>query len=365
MSDYPFSEADLRAAAFAVSESMLTSLPKSEEIQHDFSEDFLQKMDALLARDRRQRRGQAMARRAAMIALAVLVGIGAWLCVDSQARASIIKWVREISEYGFAYRFSATGTGRELPGYSVFRDMRCTIGYLPEGYEDQQHDYLDYGEIHCFVKKGLSEGIFFSWGTLNEKGEYPRFYYGLHEGGSQTVTISGNKGEFLPDKDGVGGTLHWVDGTFQIQLELHSAFDRKTMLKIARSIRIEETPDIPEYAPSWIPEGFIEGEISYRRTTCSRDYSNPADQRYMKLFYQFTRQGEGYGYIVGEEYDSVESLTIQGSRADYFTSNGEREKHLLVWMDEEMNVLFRLEGTVSQTDLIQTAESVRLVEAPE
>ena len=365
MTEYPFSEADLRAAALAVSESMLNSLPKPDEIKHEFSSDFLNKMDGLLARDRKQRRRQAILRRVAMIAFAALIGIGAWLTVDNTARASVIKWIRELTEYGFAYRFSTTGTGKELPGYSVFSDTQCTIGWMPEGYEDQSHDYLDYSEIHYFVKKGTPEGIFFSWGKPDENNEYPQFYYGIHEDNTQAITINGNAGEFIPDKDGVGGTLHWVDAKTGIQLELHSAFDQKTMLRIAQSIRVEETPDIPEYAPTWIPEGFIEGEVSYRRTTCSRYYSNPSDQKWIKLYYHFTRQGEGHGYIVGQEYDSIESVAIKNGYADYYTTSGKKEKHLLVWMDEEMDILFRLEGNVPRTDLIQMAESVQLVQASE
>ena len=136
MNQFPFTEADLQAAAIAVSDSMLKSLPEPDGIEHEFSERFLAKMDALLLKDRRRRRMRSIARRAAMIALAALLSVGAWLAVDAQARDALVKWARELSGNGFAYRFFVTGTGKELPGYSVFRDTRCVIGWLPEGYDD-------------------------------------------------------------------------------------------------------------------------------------------------------------------------------------------------------------------------------------
>ena len=68
MNEFPFTEADLKAAAIAVSDSMLASLPKPDEIEHEFSEGFLEKMDALLALDKRRQRMRSIARRAAMIA---------------------------------------------------------------------------------------------------------------------------------------------------------------------------------------------------------------------------------------------------------------------------------------------------------
>ena len=369
MSEFPFTESDLRAAALAVSDSMLASLPGPNEIEHEFSETFLKKMDALLAKDRRHLRIQAIVRRAAIIVLAVLVSLGAWLAVDTEARAAVRQWVREqwtgesgIS--GFAYRFFTSGRGRELPGYSVFRDTRCVIAWMPEGYEDQQHDYLDNGEIHYFVKKGLAEGIFFSWAFFNEE-EPPQFYYGVREGESQRVMIRGNAGEYIPDGDGTGGTLHWLDAKSGIQMELHSAFDRKTMLRIARSITAEETPDLPEYAPAWIPDGFIEQDVTQGRHYCARSYWNADERSKIQLSYSFTRESEEYGYVVEQGREFVESVTIHGYAADFYPANADTPENLLVWMEEERGIFFRLQGSVSKTDMIQMAESVSLVKALE
>ena len=364
MNEFPFTEADLKAAAIAVSDSMLASLPKPDEIEHEFSEGFLKKMDALLALDKRRQRVRSIARQVAMIALAVLVSLGAWLAVDIQARAEIIKWIRELSDNGFAYRFFITGSGKELPSYSVFRDTRCVIRWLPEGYDDQQHDYLDYGEIHYFVKKGKSEGIFFSWAFSNEENP-PPFYYGIHEENVQRVTIRGNAGEYIPDSDGVGGTLHWLDKKSGVQMELHSDFDRKTMLRIAKSITVEESPDLPEYAPAWIPDGFIEQSVTQGRHFCERPYWNAETRSVIRLTYSFMWVSEEYGYIVDRNRDSVEPVTIWGSHADFYPSNADITDNLLIWTEEDMGIFFRLEGSVSKADLVRMAESISCVETSE
>ena len=363
MNEFPFTEADLKAAAIAVSDSMLASLPKPDEIEHEFSEGFLKKMDALLALDKRRQRVRSIARRAAMIALAVLLSVGAWLAVDTQARAEIIKWIRELGDNGFAYRFFMTGSGKELPGYSVFRDTRCVIGWLPEGYDDQQHDYLDDGEIHYFVKKGQPEGIFFSWAFYNEEAP-PSFYYGVHEENARRVRIGGNVGKYIPDSDGAGGALHWLDKKSGIQMELHSALDRKTMLRIAKSITVEETPDLPEYAPAWIPDGFVETDITQGRHYCSRDYWKADTRSVIRLTYSFMWVSEEYGYIVDRNRDSVEPVTVWGSPADFYPSNADMADNLLIWTEENIGIFFRLEGGLSKGDLIRMAESVALVKTP-
>ena len=105
MNEFPFTEADLKAAAIAVSDSMLASLPKPDEIEHEFSEGFLKKMDALLALDKRRQRARSIARRVAVIFLAILLGLSTWLAVDTEAQATAMKWIREVIEDNIYYRF--------------------------------------------------------------------------------------------------------------------------------------------------------------------------------------------------------------------------------------------------------------------
>ena len=364
MNEFPFTEADLKAAAIAVSDSMLASLPKPDEIKHEFSEGFLKKMDALLALDKQRQRMRSIARRVAMVALAILLSLGAWLAFDTEARAAIMKWAREFSDNGFAYRFFVNGTGTELPGHSVFRDTRCVIGWLPERYDDRSHDYLDNGEIHYFVKKGKAEGIFFSWAFSNEQNP-PPFYYGIPEERARRVMIRGNAGKYIPDSDGVGGALHWLDKKSGIQMELHSDFDRKTMLRIAKSITVEEAPDLPEYVPAWIPDGFVEMDITQSRHYCARDYWKADTRSKIQLTYFFMWKTEEYGYLVDQNRDSVESVTIWGSPADFYPANADVTDNLLIWTEEDMEIFFRLEGNVSKADLVRMAESISFVETSE
>ena len=256
------------------------------------------------------------------------------------------------------------GERKRTAGYSVFRDTRCTIGWLPDGYYDQQHDYLDNGEIHYFVKEGKSEGIFFSWAFYSEE-DPPPFYYGVHGGSGQRVMVHGNAGTYIPDTDGTGGTLHWLDQKSGIQLELHSAFDRKTMLKIAKSITVEETPDLPEYAPAWVPDGFVEMDMTQGRHFCARSYWKAGTRSKIQLTYSFMWVSEEYGYIVDSNRDSVETVTIGESPADFYPADADTADNLLIWTEETLGIFFRLEGNVSKADLVRMAESVSLVETPE
>ena len=123
MSELLFSQQALQRAAASARQSMLDALPPPAQCEHAFSAAFQGKMERLLARARRREWARRAARRAALFFLAALMGVSAWLAVDTQARAAFISWVREVYEEHIVYRFSgkpaAYATPFERP--SIFR----------------------------------------------------------------------------------------------------------------------------------------------------------------------------------------------------------------------------------------------------
>ena len=101
----PFPAAELRAAAWAVRESMLGALEKDEDPEYAFSGTFLNRMQVLFRLDRRRTAGRRILQRAAVLLLALLLSGALFLAVNPDARAAFFGWVRTVYERSVVYEF--------------------------------------------------------------------------------------------------------------------------------------------------------------------------------------------------------------------------------------------------------------------
>lgn len=145
MNHVSFSEDALRQAAALVRQSMLDSMPLPSQCTHEFSSGFQGKLERLISRERRRGSARKAMKRVAMFFLALLVGAGAWLTVDVQARSAFFSWVRDIYTGAHVYRFFGEPAAEELPAYR--------LSWLPEGYEEV--DVRNDGEtFYAFYQNG-------------------------------------------------------------------------------------------------------------------------------------------------------------------------------------------------------------------
>ena len=225
MNEFPFTEADLKAAAIAVSDSMLTSLPKPDEIEHEFSEGFLKKMDALLALDKRRQRARSIARRVAVIFLAILLGLSTWLVVDTEARETAMKWIREVIEDNIYYRFFGNSMGTELPNF--------VPTWLPDGFALTESD--DTATHHMFFYEDAeSNMILFDYCFLSEG---LQAQYSGDDSERETVYIREVPADFYPaDETSLSNNLIWIDESNGIVFFLDSNLEKEVMLHIANSV---------------------------------------------------------------------------------------------------------------------------------
>lgn len=107
MQKFEISDRALKEAAGAVVTSLLGALPEPEELAHDFSDGFEEKMRLVIAKEKRHSAFRKFGRRAAAVILAALVGMGAWLAVDQEARAMVSQWIRTVYESSVIYRYLA------------------------------------------------------------------------------------------------------------------------------------------------------------------------------------------------------------------------------------------------------------------
>lgn len=233
MNTIEISEEALAKAAGLVRQSMLDSLPPPSQCTHAFSAAFQGKMARLIARVRRRAALHRAAQRAALFFLAVLVGTGAWLAVDAEARAAFTAWVRDVYESAHVYRFFGEPAAEELPAYR--------ITWLPEGYE--QVDVQDDGEtfIALYQRDDGESHSFFEFRYFFAQHDR---YIGMMTGSSEhkTVDIHGIQADFYQASDpGAVNYLILVDEDAGIVFQIESVLDKSVMVHIAESIVLADT----------------------------------------------------------------------------------------------------------------------------
>ena len=157
----------LREAARESLEDYVNSLERDydPEHPHQFSKEFEKKIERLKRRANHPVFYKTM-QRVASVVLAILIGGGAWLTVDVEARATFFGWVKEVYETFFVYRFSgdadmSTKASNYEPnwipdGYSKSRETdtgsRITIFYHNDaGQALRIHYVYDPDETNSFV----------------------------------------------------------------------------------------------------------------------------------------------------------------------------------------------------------------------
>ena len=127
MKKYNFTNADLQSATSVVCNAMLEQLPEPSECKHTFSDEFEHKMRALMNRQKRHETWHKSVRRAAAVILAVLLGLATWMAVDQDARAAVVRWIREVYENSVVYRFFDDAPSEKNFSYE--------LTWVSEGYE--------------------------------------------------------------------------------------------------------------------------------------------------------------------------------------------------------------------------------------
>lgn len=223
-----FSDDALRLAASRVRDTMLAALPEPEECRPVFSLSFLQRMEKLLRHDRRLCAVRRLGRRVAAVAVTVLAAASIWLSVDTEARAAVVNWVREVYENSVIYRFPGENTAAEtLPRYEITA--------LPEGYDMTEITELS---TMCVVsyENGDSQ-IIFSYEWLTDDGHLQIFF--REQGYTYRETeVGGHAAElYLTNDPADSNVLIWIDEERDILFEINALADADTLIALAESVK--------------------------------------------------------------------------------------------------------------------------------
>lgn len=169
-------------------------------------------------------------RAVAMIFITIFVAMGCLIAFSSPVRAVVTRWVQEVYEKYFVYRFSGDSNNSEMKDYEITD--------LPYGYSEyERNEYL--GMVHIVYKKSENECIYLRYVSM-EDGYLSSFVID-EENRNNAVDVKINEmdGKYWassnPDKM---STLVWFDQDENLQFTVDANLSYVDILHICRSVSL-------------------------------------------------------------------------------------------------------------------------------
>lgn len=227
-----FNENDLKMAAQLVAESMLNNLPPKSECEHDFSDNFLAKMEKLLHRQKQRQAWHKMVRFAAAVIITVTITFGAVMAASPTARAAVVQWVREIYENSMIYRFFSETTEDTLPLYE--------LGWIPEGFEEADVFYNDILYKVLYLNDETGQGLVFEYYYMDDS-TAPMVIPGDGCVLEQTE-INGKPADYYQESDDADTNILMVfDEENNICFSVSATLDKDSIFTIAEHIVLDDS----------------------------------------------------------------------------------------------------------------------------
>lgn len=225
-----FSDDELRFAAQAVRDSMLSSLEKALEPRHTFSEAFLRRMQVLFRLDDRRNHRKRILQHAAVFLIGVFLTGALFLAFNPDARADFSRWIRNTYEKSIFYQFFSDGTQEESESAVSLPDVE--FAWLPGDYEIQV--VFSSPQKRRIRLIGAADSIVFEYWIVNEI-DYMEIFSDDYQ--YENAQINGLPADFYEAFDSdTDNLLVWMNEEGSIMFSLSSIQAKETMARIASSI---------------------------------------------------------------------------------------------------------------------------------
>lgn len=219
----------LRTAASKVRNALLETLPPPSECNHAFSEPFNEKMALLIRTDRRRTSTSRFLRRVAIVFLVLLLGVSSFLAVNSEARATVMRWIREAFDNVIVYHFQGAPE-KLIPHY--------TLTWVPEGYEEIERIETD-RSLQILYMNEETEDLFAFEVSLVHEGKESYIIMSSNQYKHENLTVKGCHAEYFQEAlPGEPDILMWFNSEETLVFYLHGFFDKTIMLHIAENIKL-------------------------------------------------------------------------------------------------------------------------------
>lgn len=221
---------ELTIAAAMVSEAMLRSLPEPEECTGQFSSQFEEKIEKLKKTAVRKANWKKFARSAVAAVLVVLISFSLLFAFNTEVRATVVTWFKEIFGTYTTYWFSSSEE-KTLPEYE--------LTWVPDGYEIIIDELLpDSRTIVYQLGDNVTESFVFSYCLAKE--DSASTIYTFDDGYIiEEVSINGCHGEFYESVNELEShALVWLDEYTNTVNTIISYLSKDQMIEIANNITI-------------------------------------------------------------------------------------------------------------------------------
>lgn len=121
--------------------------------------------------------------------------------------------------------------------------------------------------------------------------------------------------------------------------------------------------DLPAYRITWLPEGYEEVDVYSDNVAYNAFYQKGDDIMSAFVFeYFFAQDSSAIGLLTSETGAEHKTVNINGLSADYYQSSVPGETNNLIWILEDANIAFTLNGFPEESVMVHIAESVILTD---
>lgn len=233
--DFPFPEADLRAAARVAGQALTEALPQPEDCRTAFSQGFQRNMERLIRKTDRSG-GVTGLRRVACFFLALLLSGTAWLTVDAQAREKVFGWMSQQLENTRHYFF--VEEEEVLPEKSP--EISYVLPAVPEEYRLEDTGKTGTEKDWLYVN---DSGQYLSFGYLTKETKYAtsHIFFGTDGEEQKTVLVHGQPADYYFDATGEHSNLIvWKDVEQEVLLYISAYLNESELIRMAETVIREE-----------------------------------------------------------------------------------------------------------------------------
>lgn len=222
--EFSFTDEDLRIATRITRQRMITSLPTSEDYPYEASDGLRAKINQIIIKDRRRNTIRTIRNQVAMIALCILLGIGAWLSVDTEARAAFVQWVREVYEDSVIYHYFGKRESEEIPKYEITD--------LPQGYTETMR--FEESFMHTVFYESEDDVIILTYQIIDASTQ--KVFSGTEMTHENVELINYNADYYSPKDSTKTNELVWIDEESMLTFCISSYLDQDTIIDLANSV---------------------------------------------------------------------------------------------------------------------------------
>lgn len=227
--EFSFTDEELAQVCAKYSEAKVNALlQESMKCKHEFSPEFERKMEKLFIKEKRMYMMREARRWAASILLMVIMGAGAVLTVNTEARAAVVGWVRRAYENSFLYEINHELVNHGLPTYE--------LGWIPKGYEavDVYRSERIYSAV--YQNEDSKEGFVFDYQFVDSgmhaelHGELSRYEVKQEYMGGMMVDL------YLSQEETESSVALWINESSGIVFSINGFLDEDVMLHIIEGV---------------------------------------------------------------------------------------------------------------------------------